>query len=165
MTKTTHIFILFLLASVPFTTFASKVTQADYVLVKKSARKLYLLKEDKVIKTYSISLGRKPIGPKTKKGDRKTPEGTYTIDFRNKKSKYHLSLHINYPNKQDRERSKKLNVNPGGSIYIHGFPNKEKNPNYLIGSDWTYGCIAVTNKEIREIASHVPDGTPIQIKP
>jgi murein L,D-transpeptidase YafK len=165
MKKITQLFVLVIFIITSHATYASPITLADYVLVQKSARKLFLLNNNMVIKSYDISLGRKPIGHKIKKGDRKTPEGLYTIDFRNRKSKYHLSLHITYPNEQDKARSKELNVNPGGSIYIHGLPNKKRNPSYLIGSDWTYGCIAVSNKQIRDIASYVPDGTPIHIKP
>ena len=32
-------------------------------------------------------------------------------------------------------------------------------------TDWTKGCIAVTNKEIDEIAKLVPNGTVIEIRP
>ncbi|PKH06024.1 murein L,D-transpeptidase family protein [Moritella sp. Urea-trap-13] len=144
---------------------ASLQIQADYVLVNKSARTLLLLKDNQIIKSYLISLGKNPVGAKTQRGDKKTPEGIYNIDFKNRKSKFHLSLHINYPNKFDKQRSFKDSLDPGGSIYIHGLPNKKLNAGLLIGSDWTNGCIAVSNKEIRDIARYVPDGTPIEITP
>ncbi|GIC76971.1 murein L,D-transpeptidase family protein [Moritella sp. F3] len=144
---------------------ASLQLQADYILVNKSARTLLLLKDNQIIKSYPISLGKNPIGAKTQRGDKKTPEGIYNIDFKNRQSKFHLSLHINYPNQFDKQRSGKDNLDPGGSIYIHGLPNKNRNAGLLIGSDWTNGCIAVSNKEIRDIAKYVPNGTPIEITP
>jgi murein L,D-transpeptidase YafK len=139
---------------------------ADKVLVEKKARRLTLLSNGQVLKTYKISLGGNPEGPKQREGDRKTPEGSYIIDGRNPRSGYHLSLHISYPNEKDRKRAKELGVSPGGQIMIHGM----KNGYGWIGPfhtlyNWTQGCIAVTDKEIDEIASLVPDGTPIEIRP
>ncbi|EDM67730.1 lipoprotein, putative [Moritella sp. PE36] len=156
---------LFLLVILSLNSYASQLLQADYVLVKKSDRTLFLFRNNQLIKSYRISLGKNPIGAKTQRGDKKTPEGLYNIDFKNRQSKYHLSLHITYPNKRDKERSFERNLNPGDSIYIHGLPNKNKNAGLLIGSDWTNGCIAVSNNAIRDIAKYVPDGTPIQITP
>jgi len=139
---------------------------ADKILIEKNARRLTLLSQGQVVKTYRIALGGNPEGPKEKEGDNKTPEGTYTIDGRNRKSGYHLSLHISYPNEKDRKRAKELGVSPGGQIMIHGI----KNGFGWIGAlhtyhNWTQGCIAVTNEEIEEIAALVPDGTPVEIRP
>ncbi|ELR65493.1 ErfK/YbiS/YcfS/YnhG family protein [Photobacterium marinum] len=138
---------------------------ADYVLVKKAERKLFLIKNNQIFKEYNISLGKQPVGHKFKRGDYRTPEGVYEIDFRNRQSKFHLSLHINYPNQQDIERARMLGVDPGGDIFIHGLPNGKNKPLLYKGVDWTRGCIAVNNPQIREIAQFVPDGTPIQISP
>ncbi len=160
----TYQLILFSLVIFTLNSYASQLAQADYVLVKKSDRTLSLFSNDQLIKSYQISLGKNPIGAKIQRGDRKTPEGLYQIDFKNRQSKYHLSLHITYPNKRDKARSLERNLNPGGNIYIHGLPNKN-NAALLIGSDWTNGCIAVSNKAIQDIAKYVPDGTPIQITP
>ena len=96
----------------------------------------------------------------------KTPEGSYIIDSRNPHSQFHLALHISYPNDADRARARRLGVNPGGDIMIHGLP-----PQWAwLGAahrktDWTLGCIAVTNPEIEEIWALVRIGTPIEIKP
>lgn len=139
---------------------------ADQIVVEKSNRKLLLMKKNKVIKKYEISLGRNPNGRKEKQGDFKTPEGTYIIDYRNPNSKYHLSLHISYPNEKDKKFALAQGVSPGGDIMIHGI----RNGLGLIGRlhtlfDWTQGCIAVTNPEIKEIWNAVPKGTKITIKP
>jgi len=125
-----------------------------------------LISQGEVLKTYKIALGGNPIGPKERQGDNKTPEGTYVIDGRNKDSRFHLSLHISYPNERDKNRAKELGDSPGGDIMIHGI----KNGSSWVGDghakvDWTKGCIAVTNEEIEEIAKLAPNGTIVEIRP
>ena len=146
--------------------FALRTDPANKVLIEKKERRLTLLSEDEVIKTYKIALGGNPVGPKERLGDKKTPEGTYVIDTRNRDSEYHLSLHISYPNERDKRRAKELGVSPGGDIMIHGI----KNGLSWVGAshsevDWTEGCIAVTNKEMEEIYRLVPNGTIVEIRP
>ena len=140
--------------------------QADRVLVEKKARRMILFAKGKAIKQYRIALGRSPEGPKTQKGDCKTPEGTYFIESRNSKSVYHANLRISYPNSSDIRRAKELGVEPGGDIMIHGI----RKGFGWIGRlhrivDWTRGCIAVTNEEIEEILRLVPNGTQVEIRP
>ena len=127
---------------------------------------MLLLSGGKVIRTYKVALGKNPVGPKERQGDGKTPEGDYFISGRNRASSYHRSLAISYPNRTDRARAKKLHVDPGGDIAIHGLPNGRG----WIGAahrlaDWTLGCIAVTDEEIEEIWRLVPNGTPVRINP
>jgi L,D-peptidoglycan transpeptidase YkuD (ErfK/YbiS/YcfS/YnhG family) len=146
--------------------FATQKGPADKILIEKKDRLLMLLSRGKVLKTYKIALGSKPNGPKERRGDNKTPEGTYVIDSRNKDSRYHMSLHISYPNEKDKKRAKELGVSPGGDIMIHGL----KNSFSWLGDDhtevdWTKGCIAVTDEEIEEIAKLVPNGTIVEIRP
>ncbi len=138
---------------------------AEKVVVEKANRKLYLMREGKVWKSYTIALGDAPVGPKKQQGDEKTPEGIYKIDFRNPKSAYHLSLHISYPNSKDRQWAKEHGVSPGGDIFIHGFPNSWKGPDIPGVIDWTDGCIALSNSAIDEVWKLVRDGTEIEIKP
>jgi murein L,D-transpeptidase YafK len=145
---------------------ASAEPRADRIVVHKKERTMDLMRAGHVIKTYKIALGGQPIGPKTQQGDHRTPEGTYIIDRRNERSQFHRSLHISYPNAADRERARKLDVRPGGDIFIHGLPNGYG----WVGSvhrahDWTDGCIAVTNQEIEEIGRLVNNGTPVEIRP
>jgi len=146
-----------------FPVLQQKVTR---VLVLKREHKLQLVDGEKVIRTYTVALGRGGLSPKRRQGDHLTPEGLYQIDRRNKNSRFYRALHISYPNEIDRERALKLGVNPGGDIMIHGITNGLS----WLGSmhraiDWTDGCIAVTDAEIDEIWSMVPDGTPVEIRP
>jgi murein L,D-transpeptidase YafK len=139
---------------------------ADRVVVLKKDRKLQLLFQDKVIKTYKVALGSVPIGPKRQQGDHKTPEGIYVLDSRNAHSRFYKSIHISYPNAQQRNAARSMGVSPGGDVFIHGLPNGFG----FVGAghrlkDWTDGCIAVTNREIDEIWSAVSDGTPVEIRP
>jgi murein L,D-transpeptidase YafK len=136
------------------------VLQADRVIINKSRREMLLIRGESVLRSYRVALGRDPSGHKEREGDGRTPEGRYVIDRRNPKSRYHLSLHISYPNAADRERARELGVDPGGDIMIHGL--KE---GVVRDDDWTQGCVAVRNEEMDEIWSLVPDGTPVVINP
>jgi len=146
--------------------FTLRMESIDKVLIEKQARRLTLLTKGEVIKTYTIALGGNPVGPKERQGDNKTPEGNYIIDSRNGNSGFHLSLHISYPNEQDKRRAKKLGVSPGGNIMIHGIKNgfAQVGASHA-GVDWTEGCIAVTNQEMEEIYRFVPIGTIVEITP
>ena len=139
---------------------------ADKVVIEKALRQLTLISNGEAFKTYKIALGGNPVGPKERKGDNKTPEGTYYIEGRNRSSQYHLSLRISYPNEQDRKRARELGVSTGGDIMIHGLKNgfSQTGGSHVL-SDWTEGCIAVTNEEIEEIDKLVPDGTIVEILP
>lgn len=139
---------------------------ADGVLVEKSARRLTLLRNGSVLKTYRIALGRAPSGAKEYEGDQRTPEGMYSIDFHKPDSDYHLALHISYPGQRDVDRAGTQGLSAGSDIMIHGLPNGRG----WIGrfhrrSDWTAGCVAVADFEIEEIYRAVPDGTPIELRP
>lgn len=138
--------------------------QVDFVLVDKSDRTLTLMSGDRLLKTYSgIQLGGAPLGHKQFEGDRRTPEGRYVIDYRNPNSAYHLSLHISYPNAQDAAYARSRGRSPGGEIFIHGQPNWMTSGR--APGDWTDGCIALSDAQIEEVWSAVPDGTPIEIDP
>jgi murein L,D-transpeptidase YafK len=137
----------------------------DKVIVLKSERKLMLMKSNKVLKTYRIALGTVPLSAKTRQGDHKTPEGNYLLDRHNERSQFHRSIHISYPNADDRARARRLGVSPGGDIFLHGLPNGYEPSPHQTFEDWTDGCIAVTDSEIDEIFRAVPDRTPIEIKP
>jgi len=146
--------------------YTQPLPQADHVVVIKGARTLSLMRQGKMIKTYKISLGREPVGHKEKEGDSKTPEGDYIIDGRNPHSKFHLALHISYPSPRDKNLAERGGRAPGGAIMIHGRPNWTGWIRALYEDrDWTDGCIAVSNAEMDEIWSAVPDGTPISIIP
>jgi murein L,D-transpeptidase YafK len=142
------------------------VSAQTTVVVYKSERKLVLLSLGKEIRSYKVALGSEPVGPKTRHGDHKTPEGVYTLDSRNPNSHFYKAFHISYPNSKDIAIAKKLGVSPGGDIMLHGLAKEYT----WVGKahtlhDWTDGCIAVTNEEMDELWRLVPVGTPIEIKP
>jgi len=139
---------------------------ADSIVVEKEKRTLTLYQTGIPVRTYRIALGGQPVGDKVKRGDGRTPEGLYRVDYKNDQSKYHLALHISYPDAAHLQHAKKLGVSPGGDIMVHGLPPVYKSVGAAQAEvDWTEGCIAVTDAEIDEIFSAVPKGAPIQIKP
>lgn len=140
--------------------------KADRVVVLKSDRKMMLYADDKILATYEISLGRNPVGHKTREGDSRTPEGKYVLDWRNPNSNFYRSIHVSYPNQQDTDRAAAAGVSPGGDIMIHGQPNGSGALSPLTQRvDWTDGCIAVSDTEMTEIWHAVDNGTPIEIRP
>lgn len=149
------------------------------IVVFKSKRQLELYSNGAVVRTYRVGLGRNPVDDKQREGDRATPEGEFYIFTKNPKSAYFLSLGISYPNIEDAERGLrsglitraqhdqivsaiKRKASPpqytalGGLIYIHGNG---------AGSDWTWGCVALENEDIKELYQSVAIGTPVTIKP
>ena len=140
-------------------------TGVTSVVIKKSARKMYLLHKDEVLREYKVGLGFTPEGAKTIEGDGKTPEGVYVINRHNPNSSYHLSVGISYPNRQDMAEANAIGKSPGGDIFIHGLPNDAKERRRAVWRhDWTAGCIAVDNAEIEEIYAMVKDGTSIFLR-
>ena len=140
-------------------------SKADRIIILKSKHSMVLMSNGKPLRSYHVALG-KSGGDKERQGDHKTPEGQYVIDQKNAQSRFHLALHISYPNAADRKRAHDAGNDPGGAIMIHGV---EKQFAWLDSLEhdvyWTDGCIAVTNLEIDEIWKLVPVGTPVEIKP
>jgi len=151
------------------TIYAQTIMLADRVIIKKSTRMLYLYSGGEVSGRYHISLGREPLGAKEFEGDMRTPEGTYLLDWRQLSPKYNKSIHISYPNKKDEAYAKQYGMSAGGMIMIHGTPNMWSiTPlgDWLpMLTDWTEGCIAMSNDDMEEIWDRVLDGTPITIVP
>ena len=149
------------------------------LVIKKSERKLELFDDDKLIKIYDIALGFAPTGDKEIEGDGKTPEGEFYVFTKNPNSNFYLSLGLSYPNIAAAERGLKENLITqaeydaivkavkekkmppqktalGGEIYIHGGGTER---------DWTWGCAALENEEIKELFDALPVGTPVLIEP
>ncbi len=140
--------------------------RADRIVVEKATRRLALLRGDTVLATYSVSLGFAPQGHKQREGDGRTPEGFYRIEWKNPQSVAHLSLKVSYPEAADVASAQARGEPPGGDIMVHGLMNGFGWVSRLHRMmDWTHGCIAVTNAEIREIYARVEPGTPIEIRP
>lgn len=163
----------------PNTADQTLVLKSPRIVVKKGERKLFLYSDDKLVRTYRIGLGLSPVGDKIRQGDRRTPEGDFYIFTKNDKSAFYLSLGISYPNAAHAERglreglitkaqydaiksalqAKKTppqNTRLGGDIYIHGNG---------AGSDWTWGCVALEDRDVRELFQAIPVGTPVRIEP
>jgi murein L,D-transpeptidase YafK len=140
--------------------------KADLVVVRKAAHRLDLYESGALLKSYSVSLGRHPIGPKREQGDGRTPEGEYRIDYGKLDSSSHRALHISYPGPADIAAARARGVDPGGLVMVHGIRNGFGWLGRLhLALDWTNGCVAVTNREMDEIWRAVPVGTKIVLKP
>jgi len=150
----------------PADTSAAMNGPADFIVIEKSKRKMTLFRDRQEVAVYRVALGRDPIGPKVMRGDNRTPEGLYLVDYKLRNSVFHRALHLTYPNLDDRMRADSLGVAPGSQIMIHGMGERQLwmgDVQYLF--DWTSGCIAVTNDEIEEIWDLVPPWTPVEIRP
>ena len=145
---------------------AAAYGQVDRVLVVKSERRLYLLRDNRVVASYPVQLGRSPVGHKVFEGDGRTPEGLYHLDDRREGSRFYRAIRISYPNAYDREEARMYGNSPGGLVMIHGQPEYEHmGYNESRHWDWTEGCIALSNAEMDEIWSVTTGGTPIEIIP
>ena len=134
--------------------------EVTHLVAFKSARKLVLLHNDQILREFEFELGFAPTGDKTIYGDGKPPEGLYFIDRKTPNSAFPLSLGISYPNAADQAEAEALGKSPGGDIFIHGTPRK-----YRGQDDWTWGCLAVTDREMEDLFAMVAVGTPITITP
>jgi murein L,D-transpeptidase YafK len=140
--------------------------KADKVIVIKSERRLYLVRNGQVMESFRIALGSQPKGTKIYQGDGRTPEGVYSVAGLNADSQFYRSIRVSYPNAADRARAKALGQQVGGDIMIHGLaPERRSYGSEHWRFDWTNGCIAVTDEEIDEIWQRVEIGTPIEIRP
>jgi len=149
------------------------------LVVSKAARRLELYAGGRVVREYRIGLGRSPAGDKERQGDMRTPEGEFYVCVKNPKSSFYLSLGLSYPNKEDaarglrdrlitravhdriasaidRRRRPPWDTALGGEIFIHGGGST---------SDWTWGCVALDNPDVKELFDSLPLGTPVVIKP
>lgn len=139
---------------------------ADKVVVYKGERRMLLMRNGATVATYRIALGLDPVGHKEREGDFRTPEGHYLLTRRNTNSDYFLSIQVSYPNEQDSARARRLRVDPGGAIMIHGLPNYPRHPpDYYRKRDWTDGCIAISNADMVEFWMLTQTNTPIDILP
>jgi len=157
----------------------SSSSDQSRILIDKSERRLTLYEGETIVRTYRIGLGTKPVPDKVKQGDRATPEGEFTVLIKNPRSDYTLSLGLNYPTVEDAARglaydlisqaehdaivdAHRRGVMPpqntalGGDIYIHGGGS---------GKDWTWGCVALDDDDIRALYAAVREGTVVSIRP
>lgn len=160
----TRLILALLVALLPSVSLASP--PIDKLLVHKQERRLEVISEGKVIREFRVALGKQPVGHKRHRGDQRTPEGIYSIDWRHRSPNYNLSLHLDYPNLKDRSAAYERGLDPGSMIMIHGTPVDENYPEWFYkGLDWTNGCIALDNGSMQELWDLVPDQTIVEIVP
>lgn len=139
---------------------------ADKVVVLKGKRELQLWRDDALMQSFRVALGRQPKGHKIYEGDGRTPEGTYYLEGWKSDSRFYRAMHISYPNASDRARANSLGRSPGGAIMLHGLAQEIVDwgdDHYMF--NWTEGCIALTNEQMDVIWRRVRPGTPIEIMP
>jgi hypothetical protein len=148
------------------------------IVVSKSKRRLFLYADGKVVRTYKIALGANPVDDKTRQGDRATPEGDFYICVKNARSNFYLSLGLSYPNAEDAERGlrDKLITRAERDAIVRAVQNKRRPPwNTALGGeifihgggtdgDWTWGCVALANADIKELFDALPLGTSVRIE-
>ena len=145
---------------------AEALPMADHIVVRKALRRMYLMRGNVVLRSYKVALGLNPVGQKERSGDYRTPEGRYLLTRRNPHSDYFLSIQVSYPNDADLLRARRHHWDAGGSIMIHGLPNRmQRPPGYYERYDWTDGCIAVSDSDMLEIWLMTAERTPIDILP
>lgn len=135
------------------------------IIVDKYARKCMLYKGGMLQHIYEMELGPNWIGDKLHRGDKSTPEGFYKIVKKKSgaETRYYKAFLLDYPNEGDKKRfafnKKNGHIRKdaiiGGLIEIHGHGGK--------GTDWTEGCIALTDAEMDELYSLCSIGTTVTI--
>jgi murein L,D-transpeptidase YafK len=139
---------------------------ADRIVVHKSSRRMELYREGQVIASYRVSLGLVPEGHKQREGDFRTPEGSYRLTRRNAQSDFFLAVQVSYPESTDIAMARRNGWSPGGLIMVHGLPNAPKYPrDRYLNTDWTDGCIALSNEDMLDFWLLTGQGTPIEIRP
>jgi murein L,D-transpeptidase YafK len=149
------------------------------IVVTKSQRRLALYSAGKVVRLYAVGLGFNPKDDKARQGDGCTPEGSFYVCVKNPQSRFYLSLGLSYPNKEHAERGLRdriitrsqydeimsaiqrrvrppWNTRLGGEVFIHGNGSQ---------SDWTWGCVALDDDDMRELYDAIPKGAAVVIEP
>lgn len=152
-------------ASIGYLGCMHSVPDVDRLVIDKSERQLFAYHGNRLLQRFPVSLGPAPVGPKHIEGDNRTPEGNYPVIAHKFDSSFFRALRLGYPTPAQAKTARANGVDPGSDIMIHGLPNGLG----WIGrlhrlSDWTRGCIAVTNGEMNWLYHAVLDGTPVEIK-
>ncbi|MCX6953414.1 MAG: L,D-transpeptidase family protein [Verrucomicrobia bacterium] len=149
------------------------------IVVLKAERRLEVFRGPEKIHTFRIGLGGAPVGDKERSGDKKTPEGRFYVCVKNPQSQFYLSLGISYPDTAAAQRglreglitrpqhdaivaAQQQKTTPpwdtalGGEIFIHGHGSAK---------DWTLGCMALDNPEMKTLFDLIEVGTVVEIRP
>jgi murein L,D-transpeptidase YafK len=152
--------------SLPAESLSAELAPVDRVVVRKADRRMDLYRSQRVVRSFRVSLGLVPGGPKEHEGDYRTPEGRYYLTNRKADSDYFLAIQVSYPNEQDAAMARRRGLRTGGSIMVHGLPNVLKYPRQrYLQNDWTNGCIALSNDDMLEFWLLTQSNTPIEIQP
>ena len=132
------------------------------ILVEKKRQKLLVVKNRKVVATFTAEFGRNGYSDKLVQGDAATPEGRYRVTSKKTTSRYYKALPLNYPTAADvaeynsaKRRGLVRGRGPGYNIEIHGGGGK--------GTNWTDGCVAVRDRDMDRLFQLIDSGTPVTI--
>ncbi len=171
--------------------FAAAIGRADQgadvvVDVDSAKRQLRVLRGGEVLAMFDpVSVGRWGVSEQKRRGDGKTPLGTYRIAWVKSEGQFGPFLGFNYPSLARAEkglaageitrgefeaiqkahaggRVPPQNTKLGGFIGIHGLGRGD--PGIHRDLNWTKGCIAVTNSQMNQIMRLVGEGTLVRIR-
>ena len=149
------------------------------IVIEKAARRLRVLENERAVFSCAVALGFSPLLPKMRMGDGRTPEGEYYVCLKRAQGKFGKALGLSYPSLADArgaagtgllspallplfERAEQTRTRPpwgtslGGEIYIHGGGADR---------DWTAGCIALSDADMRLLFEMIEEGAQVEIRP
>ncbi|WP_153800122.1 L,D-transpeptidase family protein [Foetidibacter luteolus] len=142
-----------------------------YIVIDKSDFELHVFDRQGWLVTFPVVFGSKDMGDKMMEGDRRTPEGTFTIINKKVHTKWNRFMLLDYPtqdsyakfNQRKAQGVIPANAKIGGGVGIHGvWPHED----YAVDryENWTLGCISMKNEDVQELFSLVPVGTKVTIR-
>ena len=139
------------------------------LVVHKKTRKMSVFRGTRPIRMYSVVLGHNAWNDKLEQGDRCTPEGVYRVVYKYPHPKWSKFILLNYPTAPNWHKfaeAKRRGLIPwdariGGDIGIHGTEDDLTN---RAGINWTFGCIALTNRDVNELYRLVHSGSIVVIQ-
>ncbi len=159
---------------------------APWVVVDTHQRTLTVFKgAGEIVERFPyVAIGRGGVAKDRVHGDRKTPLGTFHIAWVNPDSRFTLFFGLDFPTVEHADRAYRERVIDsdtyhdlldaalehrippqdtflGGRIGIHGVGDKDQRFHYA--GNWTDGCIALTNQEIKKLARWIHIGTKVII--
>ncbi len=142
-----------------------------YIVIDKTRYELNVFDTKGWLVTYPVVFGNTDLRDKLYAGDKKTPEGTFTIVEKKTHPKWDRFMMLDYPTKESynkfNERKTKgvvpADAKIGGGIGIHGtWPHEDFQIDRF--RNWTDGCISMRNKDVEELYNIVPVGTKVMIR-
>jgi hypothetical protein len=94
--------------------------EVDRLRCVKHERKLYAYRDDEVVMTFNVALGREPRGHKVQEGDGRTPRAATTSLRRDTTATFICRSKSPTPMPKTGRGRARLGVSPGGQIMLHG---------------------------------------------